>query len=94
LVVFQLFNALNARSDQQSLFRLGLFGNHWLLGGVGLAILLQAMVIYLPAFQGLFYTVPLGIDDWGIIVLVAGSALIAEELRKAIAPEMFSRGKL
>jgi hypothetical protein len=52
------------------------------------------MVVYLPVFQGLFYTVPLGIDDWGIIVLVAGSALIAEELRKAIAPGMFSRGKL
>jgi Ca2+-transporting ATPase len=93
-VVFQLFNALNARSDQQSLFRLGLFSNNWLLGGIGLAILLQVMVVYLPVFQGLFYTVPLGIEDWGIIVLVAGSALMAEELRKAIAPGMFSRGKL
>ena len=59
-----------------------------------MAILLQVMVVYLPVFQGLFYTVPLGIDDWGIIFLVAGSALIAEELRKAIAPGMFSRGKL
>jgi Ca2+-transporting ATPase len=93
LVAFQWFNALNARSDNQSLFSLGLFSNRWLLGGIALAFLLQLTIVYVPIFQGLFYTVPLGLDDWGIILLAAGSLFIAEEIRKALAPRIFNRGK-
>jgi Ca2+-transporting ATPase len=93
LVAFQWFNALNARSEQQSIFKLGFFGNRWLLGGVGLAIILQAIVIYAPPFQRLFYTVPLGLGHWGIVILVAGSIFVAEELRKLIAPRIFNSGK-
>lgn len=94
LVAFQWFSVLNARSDQQSLFKLGLFSNRWLLAVIGVAILLQMMVIYIPLFQGLFYTVPLGLEDWGIILLVAVSIFVVEEIRKAIAPRIFTRGKI
>jgi Ca2+-transporting ATPase len=93
LVAFQWFNALNARSDQQSLFKLGLFGNRLLVGGIGLAILLQAMVIYAPPFQKVFYTVPLDLGDWGVVILMAGAILVAEELRKLVAPRVFQRDK-
>lgn len=93
LVAFQWFNALNARSDQQSLFKLGLFSNRWLLGGIGLGIILQMVVIYAPPFQRLFHTVSLDLVDWGIIALVASSILAAEEMRKLAAPRIFNRGK-
>ena len=93
LVAFQWFNALNARSDRQSIFKLGFLSNPLLLGGIGLAILLQVMVIYAPPFQSLFYTVPLNVNDWIVIVLVAGSVLVAEEVRKLVAPRIFDRGK-
>jgi Ca2+-transporting ATPase len=93
LVAFQWFNALNARSDQHSLFKLGLFGNRLLVGGIGLAILLQAIVIYAPPLQKVFYTVPLDLGDWGIAVLTAAGVLVVEELRKLVAPRWFSRGK-
>jgi Ca2+-transporting ATPase len=93
LVAFQWFNALNARSDQQSLFKLGLRGNRLLLGGIGLAVILQAIVIYIPPFQKLFYTVPLSFEDWGVVVLISGSIFVVEELRKLIAPRIFNRGK-
>ena len=93
LVAFQWFNALNARSDRQSIFKLGLFSNRLLLGGIGLAILLQAMVIYVPLFQRLFYTVPLDLGDWGVVVLMAGGLFVVEEVRKLVAPRIFNRGK-
>ncbi|MFA5400851.1 MAG: HAD-IC family P-type ATPase [Dehalococcoidia bacterium] len=93
LVAFQWFNALNARSDRQSIFRLGFFSNPPLIGGIALAVLLQIMVIYLPPLQDVFYTVPLGLADWGFIVLIALALLVVEELRKLIAPSLFSRGK-
>jgi len=93
LVAFQWFNALNARSDRQSIFRLGFFSNRPLIGGIALAVLLQIMVIYLPPLQDVFYTVPLGLADWGFIVLIALALLAVEELRKLLAPSLFSRGK-
>jgi Ca2+-transporting ATPase len=93
LVSAQWFNALNARSEQRSLFRVGLFKNRWLLGGIGLAVLIQLAVVYLPPLQRVFYTVPLDIKDWGLVLLVASSVLVTEEVRKAVAPRIFSRGK-
>ena len=93
MVAFQWVNALNARSDQQSIFKLGFSGNRLLLGSIGLAVLLQAMVIYAPPFQRLFHTVPLNTNDWIVIVLMAGSVLVAEEVRKLVAPRIFGRGK-
>ncbi|MFC1939176.1 cation-translocating P-type ATPase [Chloroflexota bacterium] len=93
LVAFQWFNALNARSDDQSLFKLGIFSNRLLLGAIGLAVILQVMVIYTPPFQKLFYTMPLDLGDWGIIILTAAGLLVVEEVRKLIAPRIFNRGK-
>lgn len=93
LVAFQWFNALNARSDQQSIFKVGLFSNRLLLGGILLAVLLQAAIIYTPPFQRLFYTVSLDLGDWGVVILMAVSILVVEEVRKLVAPRIFNRGK-
>lgn len=93
LVAFQWFNALNSRSDQQSLFKLGPFSNRLLVGGIALAVVLQAVVIYAPPFQSLFYTVALDPGDWGVVILMAVVVLAAEELRKLLAPKIFNRGK-
>jgi P-type Ca2+ transporter type 2C len=56
LMMFQLFNALNARSDEHSAFE-GLFKNRWLWGAIGLAIMLQIAVVYVPVLQQAFSTV-------------------------------------
>ena len=47
LVMFQLFNVFNARSDERSAFS-GLFENHWLWAAIGLSLLLHAAVIHTP----------------------------------------------
>ncbi|HLC22837.1 MAG TPA: HAD-IC family P-type ATPase, partial [Dehalococcoidia bacterium] len=91
IAAFQWFNALNARSEEKSIFRLGFWSNRWLIGGVGLAVLLQLAVIYIPVLQVWFHTVSLDIADWTVIVATSGSILVAEEVRKAIAPRLFER---
>jgi P-type Ca2+ transporter type 2C len=93
VVAFEWFNVLNARSDQHSLFSLGVFSNRWLMVMIGLAILLQVLVVYAGPFQKLFGTVPLTAGEWGIIIGVALSVFVAEEIRKRIAPRLFNRGK-
>ncbi len=93
MVTFEWFRAFNARSDERTVFKLGIFRNRWLVGAVSLAIVLQLAVVYVPFLQKAFRTVPMGIDRWGIAILAGGSLFIIEETRKALFPRLFSLGK-
>ena len=93
MVTFEWLRAFNARSDERTIFSLGVFRNRWLIGAILVAISLQMAVIYLEPLQRAFQTVPLGIDKWGIALAAAGSLFIIEELRKAFVPQLFALGK-
>jgi len=93
LVAFEWFRAFNARSDEHTVFQLGIFRNRYLIMSLALAVSLQMVLVYAPFMQVAFHTMPLSITQWGIIIGVAGSLFTAEELRKVIAPKLFSRGK-
>ncbi|MDD4750097.1 MAG: HAD-IC family P-type ATPase, partial [Methanosarcinaceae archaeon] len=84
VVLSEMFNAFNWRSDRYSIFALGLFSNKPLLYAVGTTLLLQLLVIYVPLLQTAFRTVPLSLSDWGVILPLAFSTFIAVELVKFI----------
>lgn len=84
LMMFQLFNIFNARSDEHSAFA-GLFSNKWVWAVVLLSLLLQAAVIYIPFLQQAFSTARLSAGDWLFCVSVASSVLWLRELSKMIA---------
>jgi magnesium-transporting ATPase (P-type) len=48
LMVFQLFNVLNARAGERSAFK-GLFTNRWVWAAIGLSVALQVAVIAVSA---------------------------------------------
>jgi Ca2+-transporting ATPase len=81
LMMFQLFNVFNARSDEQSAF-VGLFRNNWLWAAVVLSLSLHVAVIYVPFLQQAFSTAALSLDDWLICAAVASSVLWLRELSK------------
>ena len=81
LVLFQLFNVFNARSDERSAFD-GLFTNRWLWGAVGLSLALHAAVVYVPFLQQAFSTTALSRGDWLPCAAVASSVLWPSELVK------------
>lgn len=81
LVLAQLFNVFNARSDQQSAFT-GLFSNRWLLGAVALSLALQVFVLYIPPMQKAFGTVGLTPADWARCAVAASAVLWVSELAK------------
>jgi Ca2+-transporting ATPase len=93
MVTFQWFQVFSARSDEYTVFRLGLFRNRWLVISILIAIVLQLAVVYIPAMQTAFRTVPLGVDMWGITLLAAGSLFIIEMTRKLLFPRLFNLGK-
>jgi Ca2+-transporting ATPase len=84
LMLFQLFNVMNARSDEQSAFP-HLFTNGWLWAAIGASIILQALVVYVPILQRAFGTAALSVGDWGFCVAVASSVLWLREAGKALA---------
>ena len=83
LMLFQIFNVFNARSDERSAFA-GLFSNKWLWGAVLMSLVLQAAVIYVPVLQQAFSTVELSAGDWLFCATVASSVLWLRELSKVI----------
>jgi Ca2+-transporting ATPase len=93
MVGFEWFRAFNARSDEYTVFKLGVFRNRWLLLTISVAIVLQIAVIYVPFLQVAFGTVPLSIEKWGIAMLAGSALFVVEEARKALFPRLFTWGK-
>lgn len=82
VVISLMFNAFNWRSDRYSIFSLGVFTNRALIYAVLSTVLLQLAAIYVPIMQTAFRTVPLSLSDWGMIIPLASTTLIAMELTK------------
>jgi magnesium-transporting ATPase (P-type) len=83
LMLFQIFNVVNARSDEESAF-VHLFTNRWLWAAVGLSLALQVAVVHVPLLQRAFGTVGLSGEDWFYCVVVASSVLWLREISKLI----------
>ena len=83
LVLAQLFNCFNARSESTSAFN-HLFVNPWLWGSIALAVLLQVAVVNVGFLNAAFGTVPLSLDQWLACVAMASVVLWASELRKVV----------
>lgn len=76
-------SAAQARSDEASAFR-GLRANRWLWLAVVASTLLQLVVVYVPAFQKAFSTVPLGAWDWALCLSAASAVLWSSEIAKLV----------
>jgi Ca2+-transporting ATPase len=83
LMLFQLFNIFNARSDEKSAFT-RLFTNNWLWAAIVFSLALHVAVVYIPFLQQAFSTVGLSADDWLFCAAVASSVLWLRELSKVI----------
>jgi calcium-translocating P-type ATPase len=84
LVLAQLFNCFNARSESTSAFH-HLFVNRWLWGAVALSFVLQVAVVHVPLLNRAFGTAPLTWDQWVTCVAMASTVLWVAEVRKLIA---------
>ncbi len=82
-VLFQLFNALNARSEHASVFRRHTLTNGRLWSALAAVAVLQIAVVHLSVFGSVIDTVPLNATEWAVCGAVAATILIVDELRKA-----------
>ena len=81
LMMYQLFDVYNCRSRRRSAF-IGFFDNKWLLVAIAFSLGTHFLVIYVPALQTAFHTVPLSFRDWMVATAVASGVLIMMEIAK------------
>jgi P-type Ca2+ transporter type 2C len=78
LTAFQMFNVLNARSDDQSAFAHA-FRNQWLWTAIAGSAAMQVLVVHVPFLQNAFGTTSLNASDWLFCIAVASSVLWLRE---------------
>jgi magnesium-transporting ATPase (P-type) len=83
MVVFQVFQAGNSRSETESVFRRNPFSNKFLFVATTAALGIHVAALYLPPTQYLLRVEPIEPGAWLRIVVIATSILVAMELHKA-----------
>jgi len=85
IAIFQLVNAFNCKSERSVLNRSAL-SNRWLIISVVVALAIQLAVVYVPALQFAFRTVPIGPSQLAYVFAVCLSIFVLEEVRKRLMP--------
>jgi Ca2+-transporting ATPase len=84
LVILSNVLVLNFRSFEKPLHKVGWFSNPWLLGAVIAMIVLQIATVYVPFMQGVLKTVPLGWNEWALVIAVALLPVVLSEFYKTV----------
>jgi len=91
IIVTQIANVFACRSYKESVFRLGVFTNKLIFGGIAFEILLQLFIVYHPFGNKIFLTHPISLNTWLILIPFAFLLFFADEVRKLITRKFKKR---
>ncbi len=80
----ELLRAYTARSERYPILKIGLFNNNWMNIAVASSLILLLLIIYVPFFNEIFNTVPLGWSEWELVLPLLIIPSIAAEVAKYI----------
>ncbi len=84
IVLTQIGNGFSCRSTKESVFRIGLFTNHFYLWGIASEFAVILLLLYVPPLRDLFGTRPVSWYTWPFLAIWPFVILFAEEGRKAV----------
>ncbi|MDI6706982.1 MAG: calcium-translocating P-type ATPase, SERCA-type [Bacillota bacterium] len=84
LALSQLTHSFNMRSNKQSVFKVGLASNKYLLGAVGISALLVFIVLEVPFLSSVFKLVALHSNEWTAVGLLALTPIAVVETVKLL----------
>lgn len=84
LITAELLRAYSSRSQKFTLLKIGIFSNMAMVLATTFAFILLLVVLYVPFLQEIFYTFPLGLLDWEIVLSFAFIPLLVGEIVKAV----------
>ena len=77
-----LLYIFSIKSLRRSIFHIDLLNNKYLIGSVFFGFAMIAVALYVPFFQNILMTVPLGVKDLAIIVAISSTNIIGIEFAK------------
>jgi len=92
LVTIEMFNALNALSENQSLLVVTPLSNVWVLLACSLSMLLHFVIVYVPVFANIFHVAPLNWQEWQGVLLLSAPVLLLDETLKWYSRRTEGRG--
>jgi len=93
VVLFQLFNLFNSRSENQSIFKMSFISNKVLIITLLISVALQLAAIYSPVLSTYLGTAPLDAETLLVTFAVSITIIFADEIRKAISSSLISWAK-
>ena len=82
LVAIEMFNALNALSEDNSLLTVPPTRNPWLLAAMAVSFGLHFLIVYVPPLASVFSIVPLTLREWGLVALFSLPVVLIDEVLK------------
>lgn len=84
LVAIEMFNSLNALSEDGSLLSMPPWVNPWLLLAMSVSFGLHFLILYVPFLAQVFGIVPLSLNEWLLVLLVTLPVILIDEGLKFI----------
>lgn len=84
LVAIEMFNSLNALSEDNSLVRMPPWTNPWLLAAMSVSFGLHCLILYVPLLADIFGIVPLSLNEWFLVILVSAPVILIDEFLKFV----------
>jgi Ca2+-transporting ATPase len=91
LVAIEMFNSLNALSEDGSLLSMPPWVNPWLLLAMSLSFSLHFLILYVPFLAKIFGIVPLSVNEWLLVLLVSLPVILIDEGLKFVGRRMNQR---
>ena len=82
LVAIEMFNTLNALSENGSLLVMPPWVNPWLLLAMSVSFGLQFLILYVPFLEQVFVIVPLSLNEWLLVLAVSLPMILIDETLK------------
>ncbi|GAA0165282.1 primary active transporter [Lithospermum erythrorhizon] len=84
LVSIEMFNSLNALSEDGSLLTMPPWVNPYLLVAMSVSFGLHFLILYVPFLAQVFGIVPLSLNEWLLVIAVAFPVILIDEVLKFI----------
>lgn len=84
LVMIEMFNSLNALSEDNSLVTMPPWRNPWLLIAMSVSLGLHCLILYIPFLADMFNVVPLSLNEWSLVILVSAPVILVDEVLKLV----------
>lgn len=81
LGMLELIHSFNVKSEE-SIFKVGLFENKYLIGAFFLGTILQLGIVFVPSFAEIFKLTELNSTQWLITIIISITPIIIVELQK------------